>query len=104
MMAMLATAWGQGLEAGMLICFGASWPLAIAKTLRTRQVAGVSGKFMTIVLVGYLLGITAKIVKAAPVGQWPEPVIALYALNALLVGFELMLYLRYKKRGLETEQ
>ena len=43
-------------EAAMLIsCFGVSWPISIAKSLRTKVVAGESTLFMVIVCgLGYL--------------------------------------------------
>ena len=41
-------------EATMLICFGISWPVSIAKALRTKVVAGKSPLFMAIVCLDYL--------------------------------------------------
>jgi hypothetical protein len=40
-------------EAGMIVCFGISWPVAILKTLKTRSVAGKSRTFLVLVLAGY---------------------------------------------------
>jgi hypothetical protein len=47
-------------ETVMLICFGVSWPVSIAKTLRTKVVVGKSPLFMVIVCVGYACGIAHK--------------------------------------------
>ena len=33
-------------EAGMLICFGASWPFAVMKTYKTKSVKGKSRLFL----------------------------------------------------------
>jgi hypothetical protein len=44
-------------EITMLFCFGVSWPISIAKALRTRVVAGKSPLFMAIVIAGYASGI-----------------------------------------------
>ncbi len=79
------------LEAIMLICFGLSWPVAIAKTLRTRNVKGMSLFFLIIIEVGYLAGILYKLLGHR---DW---VVALYLMNYLLVGFEIILYYRYSK-------
>ena len=49
-------------EAGMLICFGASWPLDIYKSLKSRSTAGKSVMFMFVLCVGYIFGIINKIV------------------------------------------
>ena len=76
----------------MLICFGVSWPVSIAKTLRTKKVEGKSSLFMAIVSLGYLSGIIHKILYSF---DW---VIALYVFNLFMVLTDLILYLKYKHR------
>jgi hypothetical protein len=76
-------------EALMLICFGVSWPISIAKALRTKQVAGKSPVFMAIICLGYLSGIIHKALYAF---DW---VIFLYALNFCMVATDLFLYYHY---------
>ena len=78
-------------EAMMMICFGVSWPVAIAKTLRTRSVAGMSLFFLVVVEMGYSAGILSKLLGRL---DW---VVALYFVNFLFVGFEIILYFRYSK-------
>lgn len=80
----------------MLVCFGVSWPLSIAKALRTRQVSGKSPAFMVVVCLGYLSGIMHKIYFDL---DW---VVSLYALNFLMVAVDLSLYLRFSRRSLEV--
>ena len=88
---------GQVFEAGMLVCFGISWPIDILKSLRTRRTEGKSLAFMVIIWGGYCLGILAKGVKAAaPGGAW-EPVTVLYALNWIFVAVDILLYLHFRK-------
>ena len=77
----------------MLICFGISWPLSIAKTLRTREVAGKSPLFMLIVMAGYASGIVHKLLYSH---DW---VISLYILNLLMVTVDLYLYLHFSRKG-----
>ncbi len=79
-------------EAGMLICFGISWPISIVKSLRTRKVEGKSPVFMAIVCFGYLCGILHKIYFLM---DW---IIILYALNFIFVAIDLALYYRYLPR------
>ena len=81
-------------EALMLICFGVSWPVSIAKALRTRQVAGKSPVFLAIVALGYVFGIIHKLLFAH---DW---VMALYTLNLIMVAIDLALYLHYSRRSL----
>jgi hypothetical protein len=76
-------------EALMLICFGFSWPISIGKALRTKVVVGKSPLFMSIVILGYASGITHKVLHDF---NWTT---ALYALNLVLVTFDLFLYYRY---------
>ena len=75
----------------MLICFGISWPISIFKALRTKTVAGKSPLFMIIVMAGYASGIFHKLFYSY---NW---VIVLYVLNFVMVGVDLVLYLRYRR-------
>ena len=89
----------QCLEAGMLVCFGVSWPVDIIKSLRVRRTEGKSLSFMVIILAGYALGIAAKvsgILAAKTALPW---VTALYALNFLFVAVDIALYLRFSRRA-----
>ena len=83
-------------EALMLVCFGLSWPVAILKTIRTKQVAGKSRLFLAIICLGYLFGITHKLVNHT---DW---VLALYILNLLLVATDLILVIHYRKKAAAT--
>ncbi|HPC93581.1 MAG TPA: hypothetical protein PLU87_01460 [Sedimentisphaerales bacterium] len=78
-------------EAVMLVCFGVSWPISIAKSLRTRKVEGKSPLFMAIVCFGYLNGV---IYKASQPFDW---IIGLYVLNMVLVAVDLSLYFYYSR-------
>ncbi|MFH0993519.1 MAG: hypothetical protein V1761_04120, partial [bacterium] len=44
----------------MLLCFGASWPVAVAKAYRARTAKGVSLASSCLILTGYAAGITYK--------------------------------------------
>ena len=78
-------------EALMLVCFGLSWPVAIAKTIRTRQVAGKSRLFLTVICAGYLCGILHKLLHS------PDWIMALYILNLLMVATDLLLVVHFRK-------
>lgn len=75
----------------MLVCFGAAWPFSIYRSYRSRSTAGKSIVFLIIVLIGYAAGITHKLLYS------PDAVTILYALNALMVFADIMLYLRNRK-------
>ena len=76
----------------MLLCFGFSWPASIAKSLRTKVVRGKSPLFLTLIVIGYVAGITHKCLYTPG-----DPVIFLYILNFLLVSIDLSLYFKYRK-------
>lgn len=95
------------LEALMLLCFGASWPFSIAKALRTRVVKGKSPVFLSLILSGYVFGIgkmattyLAARRAAAPGTDVPLPWLIWFYLGLMvLVAFDAILYLRYRKNG-----
>lgn len=75
-------------EVIMLICFGAAWPLAIAKSVKSRRNGGKSLLFLLVILLGYAMGMLHKIYY-----QY-DLVLVLYVVNALMVGIEIVLYVR----------
>jgi hypothetical protein len=78
-------------EAGMIICFGASWPVAIWKTVKTKSVHGKSRMFLFLILGGYGLGIMHKVF------YHYDGVIILYVFNFVMVLIETGLYFKYHK-------
>jgi len=77
----------------MLLCFGVSWPISIAKALKTKKVSGKSPLFMGIVIAGYASGVLHKIFYSF---DW---VIWLYGMNMVLVAVDMSLYFRYLKKS-----
>lgn len=86
-------------EAGMLLCFGISWPISIAKSLRTKIVTGKSPLFMGVLCLGYIFGTIHKFLYAL---DW---IVVLYLLNFTMVSIDLMLYFKYlpKNKKLDSE-
>ena len=80
-------------ESLMLVCFGLSWPLSIARTLRTKAVAGKSPYFIGIIILGYLFGVARKILDPLDWVFW------LYIFNIVAVSVDLILYFKYRSRG-----
>lgn len=64
-------------EAIMMVCFGASWPVSIWKTVKVKNPIGKSVIFLWLVEIGYISGIIYKLAH-------PDWVIALYCLNAAM--------------------
>ena len=80
------------LEAGMLICFGISWPISVIKSYKARTNKGKSVIFVLFILIGYILGIVSKIVSGNI-----NYVIIFYAFNLVMVSIDFLLYLRNAK-------
>lgn len=76
-------------EVLFLLCFAISWPVSIAKSLRTKVVIGKSPLFMSLVVLGYIFGIIHKLLYSRDI------VIFMYIFNATLVSIDLFLYFLY---------
>ena len=76
----------------MLFCFGFSWPFAILKSIRSRTTKGKSLMFMLLVELGYVFGITHKLLYSRDWVVWA------YVACFVLVGTDIVLYVRNKGR------
>ena len=87
------------LEAGMMIAFGFSWPMNVIKSYKVRTTKGKSLAFLILILLGYIVGITAKFINPdymANIGKlWY--VVTIYIINFIMVFTDLMLYIRNYK-------
>lgn len=79
----------------MLVCFGAAWPFSIYKSYKARSTKGKSAPFLVIILIGYAAGILNKLFYNF------DNVVYLYALNMIMVAFDLVLYLRNQRSSLK---
>ena len=80
-------------EVLFLLCFTVSWPISIAKSLRTQVVIGKSPLFMSLIVLGYIFGIIHKALYSHDIVIW------LYVFNAVLVATDLTLYFLYIGRN-----
>ena len=78
-------------EAGMMVCFGVSWPVAVYKTFRAKSVKGKSFTFSCLIMTGYICGLIHKIF------FYHDWVLWLYLANMAFVLTDMILYIRYKK-------
>ncbi|HWQ58581.1 MAG TPA: hypothetical protein VN540_06135 [Clostridia bacterium] len=79
-------------EAIMLLCFGAAWPINIARTLKNRSAKGKSGLFLAVLMTGYIAGIVHKLIYSQDI------VLALYILNLVMISADFILYLYFRKK------
>ena len=80
------------LEAGMLVCFGFSWPLNVVKAYRAKTARGTSLAFIILIITGYIAGISAKIID----NQF-NYVLGVYFLNLAIVSANVFVYIRNKR-------
>ena len=85
-------------ETIMLLCFGASWPFNIAKSLRSRTAKGKSIYFELCIIVGYLSGVIGKLVSGNI-----TYVLAVYVLDICMVSIDLALTLRNRRLDRQRE-
>lgn len=84
------------LEILMIVSFGASWPLNVIKSYRARTTKGKSLPFLCLIFFGYIAGIASKLVNDAYMAAIAEKwyVLFFYVLNLIMVGADLLLYVR----------
>ena len=76
-------------EAIMVICFGASWPLSVYKSWKSRTTKGKSVLFEIFIFIGYVCGITGKLIT-----HNITYVFLFYVLNICMVAVDICLYVR----------
>ena len=91
------------LETGMLLCFGASWPFNVIKSLKTRSARGKSLTFLCLILVGYVFGIVGKLINPTYMSQFSSKwyVLVVYIINFVMVFTDFCLYFRNRRLDLE---
>lgn len=75
----------------MLVCFGVSWPFSVAKSWTSRSTKGKSLFFLMMIELGYVAGITRKLIVGLDAAS------AFYALNFVLVLADILIYFRNRK-------
>ena len=87
------------LEIIMIVSFGASWPLNVIKSYRARTAKGKSLPFLCLIFFGYIAGITSKLVNDAYMATIAEKwyVLFFYVLNLIMVGMDLLMYVRNRR-------
>ncbi len=85
-------------ETVMVICFGASWPLSLYKSVTSRTARGKSLLFECLIWVGYVFGITGKLLNGKI-----TYVFAFYILNIVMVTLDIGVYFRNRRLDLAGE-
>ena len=74
-------------EAGMLVCFGFSWPLNVVKAYKARTTKGTSLAFIFLIITGYVAENKKKIIN-----HQFNYVLAVYFLNLANVMVNIFVY------------
>ncbi len=93
------------LEIVMVVSFGASWPLNVIKSYKARSTKGKSLGFLLLIFFGYIAGIASKLVNEVYMAQIGQKwyVLFFYVLNFIMVGTDLLLYIRNRRLDKEKE-
>ena len=83
----------------MIVLFGASWPMNVIKSVKSRTAKGKSLLFLLLIFTGYLFGISGKLIS----GDFKWYVLFFYVLNTLMVGADIILYFRNLKLDKKRE-
>ncbi|MBQ7985988.1 MAG: hypothetical protein IJ304_01835 [Clostridia bacterium] len=84
------------LEILMIVSFGISWPLNVIKSYKSRTTKGKSIAFLLLIFFGYIAGISSKLVNADYMANIAAKwyVLFFYVLNFIMVGTDLLMYVR----------
>ena len=77
------------LEIIMIVSFGASWPLNVIKSYKSRTTKGKSLPFLCLIFFGYIAGISAKLISCQI-----NYVLIAYILNLAIVSLNVIVYFR----------
>ena len=93
------------LEVIMIVSFGFSWPMNVIKSWKARTTKGKSLAFLMFIFFGYIAGIASKFLNEAYMASFATKwyVLIFYILNLLMVGTDLILYIRNKKLDAQRE-
>lgn len=93
------------LEITMIVSFGASWPLNVIKSYKARTTKGKSIAFLLLIFFGYIAGITSKLVNVDYMANFASKwyVLFFYVLNFIMVGADIVMYVRNLKLDKERE-
>ena len=90
---------GEVFEAGMVICFGVSWPLSVYKSWKSRTAKGKSLAFELFIFLGYISGLAGKLIT-----HNITYVVIFYVLNLVMVMIDLGLYARNLRLDRQAER
>ena len=86
------------LEVAMLVLFGVSWPISLVKSIRSKSTKGKSLVFLVLIDIGYICGMTSKIVSTTFVWSTDWWIFVIYAVNFSFVTADLIVYLINRSR------
>ncbi len=86
------------MEIIMVVSFGASWPLNVMKSYKARTAKGKSIGFLCLIFFGYIAGITSKFSDTNYMANFSQKwyILLFYFLNLIMVGIDILLYIRNK--------
>ena len=87
------------LESTMLICFGLTWPMNLAKNIKAKSAKTMSLQFILLIIAGYIAGICAKFYN-----HKFNYVLVVYLLNLIVVSANLVVYFINRHYDRQTQK
>ena len=87
------------LESTMLVCFGLSWPMNLAKNIKAKSAKTMSLQFILLIIAGYIAGICAKFYN-----HKFNYVLVVYLLNLIVVSANLVVYFINRHYDRQTQK
>lgn len=87
------------LESTMLICFGLSWPMNLAKNIKAKSARNMSLQFILLIIIGYIAGISAKIYN-----HRFNYVLVVYLLNLIVVSANVVVFFINRRYDRQTKE
>ena len=93
------------LEIVMILSFGASWPMNVIKSYKSRSAKGKSIMFLALIFFGYIAGIASKFANPTYMANFAEKwyVLVFYFINITMVGADIALYVRNRRLDAKSE-
>ena len=85
-------------EVFMVLCFGASWPISIYKSIKSKTAKGKSLLFIFMIWIGYVFGILSKVLSGSI-----NYVLFFYVLNITIVSIDIIVFFRNSKLDRERQ-
>lgn len=87
------------LEIIMIVSFGVSWPINLAKNIKSKSTKSISIWFYVLIFMGYIAGIASKFLNKEYMANFNNKwyVLIFYFINLIVVLLNILVYFRNRR-------